>query len=266
MSKKNLLLWILAIVLTLIFVVYQRRTGPTYPVRGNILVGEEKIAFSLKRSEVTNHDHLVKISVENRFTQGKILWRRYKAEENWQEIDMKKEGNSLTGLLPKQPPAGKLEYEVLLNQNGKEIPLTQAPIIIRFKGYVSPYLLIPHILLMFGWLLFSVRAGLAAVGREKKAQKLALYTTAMLFVGGILFGVFVQYYAFGAFWTGFPVGKDLTDTKTLVALMAWILALYQNRHGQRPYWIVIAALITLAVYLIPHSLLGSELSYAKQPM
>jgi hypothetical protein len=79
----------------------------------------------------------------------------------------------------------------------------------------------------------------------------------------MLLGPAVQKYAFGAFWTGWPFGNDLTDNKTLVAVIGWLIAWlrvrkYPNRRG----WAIAAALILLAVYLIPHSMFGSELDYS----
>ena len=45
-------------------------------------------------------------------------------------------------------------------------------------------------------------------------------------LGGMLLGPFVQKYAFGEFWTGWPNGHDLTDNKTLIMWLVWAAALY----------------------------------------
>ena len=71
----------------------------------------------------------------------------------------------------------------------------------------------------------------------------------------------MQLYAFGELWTGIPFGKDFTDNKTLIALIFWIIAFVANRKKQRPAWIIIAAIVMLLVYLIPHSMGGSEFNY-----
>jgi hypothetical protein len=44
------------------------------------------------------------------------------------------------------------------------------------------------------------------------------------FVGGLILGPPVQLEAFGALWTGWPFGADLTDNKTLIAVLAWVPA------------------------------------------
>jgi hypothetical protein len=74
----------------------------------------------------------------------------------------------------------------------------------------------------------------------------------------------MQKFAFGVAWTGFPAGTDLTDTKTLIAFLFWIVALVAGRKGRPARGFVIAAsLVTLLIFLIPHSLLGSELDYSR---
>ncbi len=75
-------------------------------------------------------------------------------------------------------------------------------------------------------------------------------------------GPVVQKFAFNEFWTGVPFGIDLTDNKTLIAMIAWLLALWKSRevkYGR--YWVIGAAIVLLLVYSIPHSVLGSELNY-----
>jgi ABC-type transport system involved in cytochrome c biogenesis permease subunit len=116
---------------------------------------------------------------------------------------------------------------------------------------------------IFGALFFAFRAGFEAMRKDGKVRKLAIITAVFLFVGGIILGPIMQKYAFDAYWTGFPVGKDLTDTKTLFALLAWIVALVAGRGGKPARgWYLAAFLLTLIVFIIPHSVLGSELDYS----
>jgi hypothetical protein len=80
----------------------------------------------------------------------------------------------------------------------------------------------------------------------------------------MILGPVVQKYAFDAYWTGWPFGTDLTDNKIAVAILSWIAAAVALKKSTNPKrWILAASLITLVVFLIPHSLLGSELDYSK---
>ena len=258
--------WGISLLLTLAAVVYQRTTGPTYPVRGKVKIAGEMIRFRLYRSHGGAQDHRIAIIVNNNSIGGKVVWKRYKTEDPWQELSMQRQGDTLVAGLPHQPPAGKLQYRVYLSDGKEKLALTEQPLIIRFKGKVPPYYLVPHIILMFVTMLLAVRVLFEVYGPAQSLRRLAWSTTGCLFFGGIFFGAIVQYYAFGQPWTGFPLGHDLTDNKTLIAMLAWLPALWQlPRNNRGRWWVLAAALITLAVFLIPHSLMGSELDYSKLP-
>ena len=108
----------------------------------------------------------------------------------------------------------------------------------------------------------STAAGLEALVKGKYIFQLTLWTSIFLFFGGMILGPVVQKFAFGEFWTGIPFGIDLTDNKTLIAMIAWLLALWKAKNEKSGrYWVIAAAIILLAVYSIPHSTLGSELNY-----
>ena len=113
-------------------------------------------------------------------------------------------------------------------------------------------------------MLLSTRTGLEVFSAEPKIERLTYYTTFALFVGGMILGPIVQKYAFDAYWTGLPFGHDLTDNKTLIALLSWIAASISIKKSKKPKsWILAASIITLLIFLIPHSVLGSELDYSK---
>ena len=260
---KKTLLWVLAVIITLAAAVYQRMTGPTYSLKGAIDVGGREVAYRLDRSAENLKDCEVKVIVPDDSVTGFLEWRRFKTGDPRVEIQMVRKGEALVGTLLKQPPGGKLEYRVLLRKDGKEYSLTgDKPVVIRFKAAVPAAVLLPHILIMFLAMLFSTRAGLAALFREKSARTLVLVTLALLFLGGFILGPLVQKYAFGVFWSGAPLGFDLTDNKTLIAFLLWVAAAVAGRKG-RPArgWIIAASVLTLIVFLIPHSLLGTELKY-----
>ncbi|MGC8746873.1 MAG: hypothetical protein ACP5SQ_09650, partial [Candidatus Saccharicenans sp.] len=131
-------------------------------------------------------------------------------------------------------------------------------VVIRFKGPVSKPVLIGHIIIMFLAMLFSVRAGLQALGQAEDLAPLTRWTAVLFFLGGFILGPIIQKMAFGVFWSGFPVGHDLTDTKTLLIMIAWIAALASGRKtSPKKAWVLGASIITILVFLIPHSLWGS---------
>jgi len=260
---KRIFFWIMALVITLSAAVYQRRTGPTHPLGGQVSINDSRISFRLERNPVTGEDYEFEIKVPNPDIQGYILYRRFKTDENWTKLPLERKEMVLVGRLPTQPPAGKLEYRVFLVGGEKEVSLSgEKSIIIRFKGAVPEAVLIPHVIVMFLAMLFSTRAGIEALDRKSNPRKLALWTAGLLFTGGMILGPIVQKYAFGALWTGFPLGFDLTDNKTLIAMVGWLAAVIAGRGGKPARgWVLGASILLLVAFLIPHSLLGSELKY-----
>ncbi len=262
---RKLLLWLLAFFITIASAVYQRMTGPTYPLSGKAVLAGEKIRFELLRSYEITSDCPVIVRTVDAGIRGRLEYKRYKTSDAWTEALMTREGDRLVGYLPRQPMAGKLAYRVFLTTGAEEVSLTgEEQVIIRFKGGVPTPVLIAHVIFMFLAMLFSTRAGLAALDRKSHPRKLALWTVVFLFIGGFVFGPVLQKYAFDAWWTGFPFGFDLTDNKTLIAMVGWVAALVAGRKGKPARgWVLLASALMLVIFLIPHSLLGSELKYTQ---
>ncbi len=266
-SHHWMLLWIVAFMITVSAAAYQRLTGPTYPMRGKVIIDEDVISFKLLRVGIINKDVPIILNVPDRTISGRVRYQRYKSYDAWSTVLLQRGNDSLKAYLPHQPAAGKLIYFVYLEKDSQKISLTgDKPVILRYRGSVPATIMIPHILLMFIAMLFSNRAGLEALDSQGHAYKYMLWTIALFFIGGFIFGPLMQKFAFGDYWTGIPFGYDLTDNKSLIAMVGWIWAWMMNRKGKnRSSWIIFSALLMLAIYLIPHSVLGSELDYKKLP-
>lgn len=268
MKSRSLLLWIAALLVTLASAAYQRMTGPTYPLRGSVAVGSEVLKFRLPRSFENPADGEISIAAPDITLAGFYEFRRHPSSDGWTRKPLERAGEKLTARIPSQPAAGKVMYRVFLGKAGADpVPLTADPVMARFKGAVPRLpVLYPHILLMFVGMLCSTRAGLEACFGGKEKYRIALISTVLMFLGGIVLGPLVQKYAFGSFWTGWPVGHDLTDNKTAVAVIIWGIALWRlRRKPETRSWVIFAAVMTLVVFGIPHSVLGSELNYAQTP-
>ena len=180
-------------------------------------------------------------------------------------LAMTRDGGDLVAMVPTQPMAGKVEYQVRLFRGDEGSPLFPGrPAVARFRRDVPAWVLIPHVLAMFTFMLLATRAGLEALARRPNVRRQTIWAFWLLLIGGFALGPMVQKYAFDAWWTGVPFGWDLTDNKTLIALPAWGWAVWATRGGRPGRGSVLtAALITLAVFAIPHSTWGSQLDWAK---
>ena len=261
--KKTVTFWILAFVITAASAVYQRMTGPTYPVSGSASFAGGEVTYTFDRAHAGESDHTVKLETDRPAETASLEWKRFKTDDPWTAVTMEYAEGAYRGDLPHQPPAGKLQYRVRLSEGDESLLLpADEPVIIRFRGEVPAVVLTLHVIAMFGAMLLSTRTGLEYFNPNPRLGRLVAWTVGFLIVGGMFLGPLMQKYAFGAFWTGWPFGTDLTDNKTLLALIAWLVAaaaLFKAKNPRR--WTLAASIVLLVVYMIPHSMLGSELDY-----
>ena len=262
-------LWVFAFAGLVVIAGYQRRTGPTWPVSGvSDVPGGGEIAWSLPRSETTGTAARIEIPDPGPGVEATLAWRRYPTEDAFTVIPMEPIDGRRAAQLPTQPPAGKVEYRVELAAPGGlavSLPSGEA-VVLRYKGAVPAAVLVPHVLAMFLGLVVGMRTVLQAARGGWGLKPLAWTTVALLVLGGLVLGPIVQKYAFGAFWTGWPAGADLTDNKVAVMVLGWLAAALSLGRPSvagrgRRFFVLIAGAVTLVVYLVPHSLRGSTLDY-----
>ena len=261
-AGKWILVWVLAILLTAVAMVYQSYNGPTKPKRVQLWLSDSQIyRFKLPRSHGGETGCHVRLFIPDNKVEADLHFRRYPANEEWQMIPMERLGDTLTAVLPHQPPAGKLEYYFKFRQEGKVLRTPAAgQVVIRFRGAVPAGVILPHAALMFVAMLLSNVTLFLVLFNFREYRVFSIITIIALFIGGLIFGPLVQKHAFGQYWTGFPNGFDLTDNKTLIAFVFWLFAILANIKKERRYLTVFAALVMLVIFSIPHSAKGSELN------
>lgn len=268
--RWRLWLWGVALLLMLAAAVYQRRTGPSYPLRGEVEVAGESFIYELVRSGISSEGARVSIPEPEGAVTARLHYRRFKTDDPFTTVELRSADDQLVADLPGQPAAGKLEYYISLDLADGRLRIPdpgRGTAVIRFKNDVPVFVLLPHVVFMFLAMLVGVRAGLGAVFATADARRLAWTALGLMTVGGLVLGPIVQKYAFGAFWTGFPFGRDLTDNKVLIMWLVWLAAcLFVGIRGfgvlrRERVALALAALVMLVVYVIPHSAQGSELDW-----
>jgi len=274
---KVVLYWILAVIITLAAVIYQRRTGPTYDKKIEAVVNNTTYELKLVRSLEIGSGSSVKLGIDDTSIKARLFYKRYPSKESYQSVDFEYATKPVHSFLinkvfkiteetgwfaqvPEQPAAGKIQYYFeITDNNGTKTYLEHEPVVIRFKGAVPGYILAPHIFFMFFAMFLGNLAGIMAIFRHKRYKRFTTLTIIAFFIGGMILGPMVQWHAFGEAWAGIPFAWDLTDNKTLISFLFWLLAFSMNRNKEKPVYTVIAALVMLVVYSIPHSMFGSEL-------
>ena len=263
---KKIILWVLAVAITFAAAIYQRMTGPTYPKKEKITLNGKEYKLKFLRSHGGDTDAQIKLKVDDASINAKIYYKIYppKASEDWTVSNFKTSSengeNMIVASLPYQEPAGKVMYYVeFISEKETKTLFKEKPIVVRFKGAVPKGIIIPHIIFMFLGMLIANAAGLFAAFKLPQQKLYALISLILIFLGGMILGPIVQKYAFLEYWAGVPFGWDLTDNKLLIAFVAWLIAWFGNMKTERRYLTVIAAVVTLLIFSIPHSMFGSEL-------
>lgn len=267
---KKSVYWLLAVLITLVLSIYQRMTGPTYPKRVTVEVNGCDYIVKLPRSGVQKDEIVTLKDVPNphpslphfSFSTPQLHYRQYPTTNDYTMVDFEWTDNGWQAALPVQPVAGKLQYYITV---GEKDYLKDEPVVIRFRNDVPAYILIPHILLMFGAMLFAVYTFLLVITHKPYSRWLKI-TVGTLFVGGFILGPLVQHAAFGPWWAGFPYGTDLTDNKTLISFIFFLVALATLKWKYNKWVVCLAVLMMIIVFSIPHSAHGSEYDYSTQQL
>lgn len=275
----RILAWALAVAGTIACFAFQSRTGPTHPLSGTAPTARGPVSYHLLRSEEIGTPLLVSLrDPVPEGLQARVRYRRFRSHDGWSEAPLvagtfhfTRRGSSgevrgVGAMLPSLPErAGKYEYQVEIDDGGGWRSLTGGqPVYARYKAPVPRAVLLLHILVIFASMTLALRTGIEAL-RGGEVRGLLWATIGSLLVGAFVLGPAVQWYAFGVWWSGIPFGWDWTDNKVLVELAAWGVAAAvatlggDARRTRRA--VVLATLVTLTVYFVPHSIFGSEYDY-----
>ncbi len=261
---KRVWFWLIAIAITLLAIVFQRQTGPTYPQKVSFEVDTITSVLKLPRSATIDKEVQIAIPALPWEYTAKMFHRPYPSDGEWtEELMWPQEDQFVTMLPPVSQSAAKLEYYIEIESFASEqsLRLPEQPVVIRYKGLVPAWALVPHIVLIFMALIFSNLTGVMALFGYDRFKLWAVITLLFILVGGLIFGPIVQKFAFGELWTGFPYGKDLTDNKTLIMFVVWLGAVLVNWKRPNRTATIVAAIVAIVIYCIPHSLRGSEFNY-----
>jgi hypothetical protein len=161
---KRILIWLLAFIITICAAYYQRKTGPTYPKRVTVSLNDSLYELKLLRSIGLDERSEVKLHIRDTSVKAVLYYKRFRSQDKYSKVDfsfkkypldsfvMNKifkmtDEKGLFADVPQQPPAGKLQYYIELTDSKEtKAIMKESPLVIRFKGRVPGYILVPHAL------------------------------------------------------------------------------------------------------------------------
>ncbi len=273
-----------AVIFTLLMLVFTRKTTAVRSVHKMVEQGGILIEHHTVPKQVGEEIPLISARVEGS-SEVRLVYK-IGMEGEYQSIPMltkSSEQNVFEASIPLHPKGVKawyyLEAVSPAAEGGVTVTLPEAqsgqvdPIRLKFEGEVPPYVIIAHILCIFGAIFFAVLALFSAidVSRSKEtlrqSVKYPVWTLVLLFLGFVPFGIAMNYFAFGVLWEAFPFGWDVTDNKSQIMMLFWLLTLLltrgslfgkgteRNLISDRGYsaLVIVSFVATMIILAVPHS-------------
>lgn len=275
---------LLAFIFTLVLLAFARKTSTVKSVhktveRGGILIEHDTVPKRRGEGHAVIPVKVVgadEVKLFYRIGKGKFQAVDMNSEEGERDlfvatIPHHKKGTKAWYYIEAQKQIG--DEKLIVSLPDKNAPGFE-PILLKFEGHVPPSIILSHVFCNFAAIFFSVLAVFSAVdlkrgkGTLKRSVGFSLLTLICLFLGFFPLGWALNYYTFGVLWEAFPFGSDVTDNKGQIAFLSWLVTLFlvkgtifgknpsKNLVSEKSYStaVVISFVITVAMYLIPHSL------------
>lgn len=264
--------YVVALALTILLLGLARRISTRHPADYSAEAG----GIALNHRTVTeDFGDGPKINIEATSTEGLTAIVYYSPVEGGpyttDSLNRMPDRFSLT--LPVLEKGNRWYYHIKVSQAGKEIAkFPPGPDqFIKFKGHVPSYILIPHIFCMFATIFFGLLTVFSSISvvrgkpHIRQSVRYLLWTVIFAFIGGFPLGYLVAYLAFGQGWGGIPIGWDITDNKTVILFLFWLVTFILAGRGLKGERISISKkaymslaitsfIVTVLAFIIPHSI------------
>ncbi len=267
-----ILRYIAALIITILLLAVARRASTRHTEEFNV----EVQGTTLTHHSVTeDFGEGPMLSVQAKGADGfkAVIFYSEKQGGPYQTIDMIPVSDVFTAKLPVLPKGQKWFYHIEVTKGDAKVATfpPDKDQFIKFKGHVSEIILVPHIFSMFATIFLGIMAMLTSFdiargkGDLRRSVLYTLWTMIFAFIGGFPLGITVAYQAFGVGWGGIPLGWDITDNKTLVLFLLWLITFILARKGLRgdkmaisgkiyAFLVTLSFVVTFATFLIPHSI------------
>lgn len=186
-------------------------------------------------------------------------------------------GNRMGVYLPPFRQGDKVRYRIrLVRYEGAEVRMPPGGgwYTVRCKAHADRSVLIAHIVAMFVGFFFMTLACLEAMralrsgGGKRGTMAATRWALLFTFIGGGPLGFILNRQTFGPVWEGYPFGADITDNKTMIMFLLWLVVALlawgsfigrgeaRDRIGARRFaWAIVACYaVSVVLFLIPHSI------------
>jgi hypothetical protein len=270
---------IISIVVTMVLLVAARWLSKGKPVDYTVREAGMTLYHRTVAAQIGPGQPRIKVRVDPPLLLGMVVrWIQPPSKEIGGRGLLRVEDNKYEVFLPDLGKGARIKYWITVtNVEGTRIRIPKDPSkfgILAFKGKASKPVLVAHIVFMFGAFFFMVMSlfGAAGILRAHEGKiatvRSARWVLICSFVGFVPLGMLLNHETIGTLWEGFPFGRDITDNKTQVIFVLWLVSLLlvrgsfigggeeKDRLGPAPFaWaIIVSFLVSLALFIVPHSI------------
>jgi hypothetical protein len=250
--KQSIILWLGAFVVTFLLGFWNRISSPEYPVTGSFGIDMKKITYKFDKVYRGNGGYKIVVGTEADNVTGEILWRKG-GGAGWHAIPMDTTINTLTGVIPSQPPLTEIEYKVKLEKDDRVYNVPRSGNVnLKFLSNVPASIMVFYFLTLYLGLMFSIRTGLDYFNENQKIKKLALFTIMIWIANIMIFSPVKKTYELSIrIGTKILPVSDLFDFPHLIFLFIWIggIVIIFNTKNYK-IWALFLALITSVMFLL----------------
>jgi hypothetical protein len=264
--------YIIALLLTVVLLFIARRTSMRHSVEITKDINEIKM---IHNTTTEGFSEGAVVTLKSNQTDREVAVVRFADQPGgpYQEINMMPQSGVYKTNLPAKVRGSKQYYHIDVYKDNIKIASfpNSGDLIIKYKGHVTPIIIIGHILFMFATIFFGLMAVFTSIdlargkGDVRRSVSFLLLTFISAVLGGLPFGIAVTYQTFGEGWGGWPIGHDITDSKTEFLILFWLITLILSWRGLTgrkmtvsdktySFLVILSFVVTFITFLIPHSI------------
>jgi hypothetical protein len=249
--KQSFILWISALLITVIASYYKTVTSSEFPISGTISLSNKKLSYKFDKVHHDKYGPKILIRSDDNKLQGKIVF--CKLYNNLIDtIALKNQNGFLVGNLPKFKSNTLVEYKILIMNKDEIISIPKKEkLILQIEGFIPYSLLLVFYLTLLGGLFLGIRTGLEYFNNNQLTKKLSILTLISFGLYGVLISPVVKLFKIGEIEKRILSISEMFSISDLSYFVIWITAciIIYNSKRQKPYSLI-AAIVTLLIYLL----------------
>lgn len=249
-KKQKVILWLSAMLVTVLLGYFKSVTSPDFPVSGTTVVNGEKITYAFEKHFGGKEAFKISLRTDVDSLNGFVVWGS-KSSLFKDTVQLKKEKGFFSCNIPLQKPMTEISYRVFVQSKNSitQIPAGQT-LRTRFLGFVPRSITSTHILTLFFGLLLSIRIGLTYFEPQSKSKTFAIFSLISFSLYGLFLVPVKRLFELGAVNQAPPKMFEMFSMPQLTFAFIWLVVSVGMFNSKNKIWNAAGAVATLVAFLL----------------